>query len=880
MSNTNTLILSGCSVKENSAPIAITEKDFPRCDADPNCQVCAVLDKTVIYFNLPWKAHSLAFLTVHQTLKLLGVLWLISTPILASLFLVFYQLGQRIPAQPTLFWGVLLVSLYWLYYFLKREKPRRPMPNHSQSRLEASWAFSQASLATLHTAHLFSQKSKSSLGVDQLFFTLLENTRVKVILKRLGLDSEELKLGALNSIRLLKSSSSKPRSAGSKEFLASYQSALLYAYEEASHLNERYVEPEDLFVASLKVFGIAQELFRKKGISPEEVESCVNWVRQMSERVSLKTFLSGFLAPSGGLNRDWIGTITPELDRSGIDFTKLAQKGLLPEIVSREEEKSKVSDILSLESKNNVLLIGPAGAGKTSIVEGLAQDITLGGCPENLKFRRIVSLDLASLVAGAKNQGELEEKVQNIVHDLTFGNIILFLDDLHLLSSTKIGESETSILSLLEKPLSFGRLQIIGSTTQEGYHRYIEKEPTISRLFQIIAVKELNHSQALSVLLSVVPYLERRYRVFITFPAVEVCISLSERYIQSKVLPDSSLEALEQASQLASKSRLKEVFVELIKETISSLSKVPLGEVNQKESDKLLHLEEKLHQRVVGQDEAVKAVSDALRRSRAGLKAQNRPIAAFLFLGPTGVGKTELARALAQTYFGNEKNMTRLDMAEYETEESISQLIGAPPGQKGYEEGGGLTEAVKNQPYSLLLLDEIEKAHPKIISAFLSVLDDGRLTDSSGVVVDFTNTIIIATSNAGSEIIQTRISQNTPLAQVKEELLKNLGNYFKPEFLNRFDGIIVYKPLTKEELFKIATLQLNQVVDKLKERAIEFRFGPRLVEELSQLGFDPGLGARPLRRVIQERVENYLANQILQDKIKKGDTITLESLPT
>lgn len=870
MSDTNTLTLIECSVKNNSAPIAITEKDFARCDADPNCQVCAVLDKTVIYFNLPWKGHSLAFLTVHQTLKVLGVLWLISTPILASLFLVFYELRNRTPAHPTLFWGVLTVSLYWLYYFLKREKPRRPTLNPSQSRLEASWAFSQASLATLHTAHLFSQKSKSSPGVGQLFFTLLGNSNVRVVLKRLGLEPEGLKLEALNSLKLLENSSSK----------ASYRAVLFYAYEQALHLNGRFVESEDLFLSSLKVPGIAQELFRKKGISPEEVESCVNWVRQMSERVSLKTFLSGFLTPSGGLNRDWIGTITPELDRSGIDFTKLVQKGLLPEILGREEEKSKASDILSLASKNNVLLIGPAGAGKTSIVEGLAQDITLGGCRENLRFRRIVSLDLASLVAGAKNQGELEEKVQNIIHDLTFGNIILFLDDLHLLSSTKIGESETSILSLLEKPLSFGRLQIIGSTTQEEYHRYIEKEPTISRLFQIIEVKELNHSQALSVLLSVVPYLERRYRVFITFPAVEICVSLSERYIQNKVLPDSALDALEQASQLASKSSLKEVKVELIKEIISSLSKVPLGEVSQKESDKLLHLEEKLHQRVIGQDEAVKAVSDALRRSRAGLKAQNKPIAAFLFLGPTGVGKTELAKALAQTYFGNEKNMTRLDMAEYETEESIFQLIGAPPGQKGYEEGGGLTEAVKNQPFSLLLLDEIEKAHPKIISAFLSVLDDGRLTDSSGVVIDFTNTIIIATSNAQSEIIHTRINQNTPLSQIKEELLKNLGNYFKPEFLNRFDGIIVYKPLTKEELLKITTLQLNQVVNKLKERAIEFRFGPRLVEELSQLGFDPSLGARPLRRVIQEKVENYLANQILQDKIKKGDTIVIESLPT
>lgn len=873
MLDAQTLTLIYCRAKENSAPLAIGEKDFARCDSDPNCRVCGLLGKSVIYSNLPWKNHSLAFLTVHQIFKVLGVLWLISTPLLASLFLVFYQLGNRAPDNPALFWGVLLFSLYWLYYFLKREKPKKLLRvNTNQPRFEVLGAFSQTSLATLHTAHLFSQKSHSPLGVDQLFLTLLGNTRVKVVLRRLGLEQEQLRIETLNSLKLLKNSFTK-------EFLASYEAVLFYAYEQAIHLNGRFVESEDLFLSSLKVPGIAQELFRKKGISPEQVESCVNWVRQTSERVSLKTFLSGFLAPSGGLNRDWIGTITPELDRSGIDFTKLAQKGLLPEIICREEEKSRVSDILSLASKNNVLLIGPAGAGKTSIVEGLARDIALGGCRENLKFRRIVSLDLASLMAGARNQGELEKKVQNIIHDLTFGNIILFLDDLHLLSSTKIGESETSILSLLEKPLSFGRLQIIGSTTQEEYHKYIEKEPTISHLFQIIEVKELNPSQSLSVLLSVVPYLERSYRVFITFPAVEDCVSLSEAYIQNKVLPDSALEALERASQAANKSGVKQVSVELIEETISTLAKVPLGEVSQKESDKLLHLEEKLHLRVIGQDEAVKAVSDALRRSRAGLKAQNRPIAAFLFLGPTGVGKTELARALAQTYFGNEKNMIRLDMAEYEGEESISQLIGAPPGQKGYEEGGQLTEAVKNQPSSLLLLDEIEKSHPKIINAFLSVLDDGRLTDSSGVAVDFTNTIIIATSNAGSEIIQTLLNQNTPLSQIKEELLKNLGNYFKPEFLNRFDGIIVYKPLTKEELLKITTLQLNQVVDKLKERAIEFKFGPRLVEELSALGFNPSLGARPLRRVIQEKVENYLAKQILEDKIKKGDSVTLESLP-
>lgn len=863
-----------CPRPYNKGEIKLIAPDkINECDLTPNCEVCAKMGQTIIDFSLPYKSHPLAYLTIHKILRILGVIWLIFTPTLAAIMLSFIFLGHLPPVRPTIFWLVMLISLYWLYFFNKREKPSvlvGPEPNGNY--LDIASTFSTSSLDSIYTAYLYGSTTRTPTNIGHLLLALLDNPRVRLITARLGLDYMDLKK---RTISLIKSKSTK----SSRDFASDIRAVLFLSYEEAVHLNEKYVEPEDLLLATLEIPSIASELFKEIDVSYQSVQRCTQWVIKMLDRSSLHTFFSYFLSPTGVINQDMTGTVTPELDRVCIDFTKMAQKRLLPEIVGKITEKDEISDTLVKSTKNNVLLIGPAGSGKTSIVQGLAQDIADGVVSSELSYKRLVSLDLGSLISGAKNQGELEGKMQNILHDLEFGNIILFLDDIHNLASAKIGESEVSILALLEKPLSSGKLQIIGATTREEYHKYVEKEATIARLFNIIEVSKTEQSECLDILTSYTPVLERKYRVLATFPALKEAVELSERYIHDRVLPDKAIDVLEQSLILAKKKGSKILKVEFVKEVITTMTKIPVQDTNKDESDKLLHLEQKLHKRIIGQDEAVTAVANALRRARAGLKPDGRPIAAFLFLGPTGVGKTELAKALSEAYFGAEKNMTRLDMAEYSNEDSIFQLIGAAPGQKGAEAGGQLTEAVRNQPYSLLLLDEIEKANTKIINTFLSVLDDGRLTDSSGTEVDFTNTIIIATSNAGSDIIQKEFSKGAHVSQIREVLIKNLGNYFRPEFLNRFDAIIVYQPLTKNDTLAITKLMLDSLNLKLKEKGIEFRYGPRLVDQVAQAGFDPLLGGRPLRRVIQDRVENYLAQQILLQKIQKGQTITLNSLP-
>ena len=827
-------------------------------------QVQAKVNNHYLNVTLPMSGSPLFFVVTYKVLRFVGFSWLILTPLLGGTLLLFPIFDLNPPVSQESFWLILAVNLYWLYFFLKRSQPPKAVGLDLGSDPNIIQTFSNQSISLIQSTRL---KTNQPNHLD-LFLTSLEHPRVKMIVNRLGIDQKEF--------RSLRHASSKTPLA--KHLPASLSACLYLAYEEAAHLNERFVEPEDLFLASLKIPGNHLEVFKKHELSFESIEKCVSWVVEELNKKSVQSLLNNFLSPVGGLNRDWTGTITPELDTSGIDFTRLAQKGLLPDIVGRDEEITKIAELLQ-SSKNNVLLVGPAGSGKTAIVEGLAKKVVFGEIQSNLKYKRIVSLDVASLVGGTKTTGEIGSKITKIVKDLQYGNVVLFLDDLEIVSSTKLDQGETSLLALLERSLAYGKLQVIASTTPEGYKRHIETQPNIARLFQTVTIKEASEKECLAILLSYVPVLERKNKIFITYPAVEQAVKLSNQYLKNKVQPDIALEVLEQTTISVSKTNTKVVLKDHVEKTITGLTQIPLAPSSKEETSVLLNLEKKLHERVVGQEEAITAVSDAMRRLRAGLKNGTRPIATFLFLGPTGVGKTELAKTLCNEYFGSEKRMVRLDMSEYETEESISGLIGPPPGQEGFESGGQLTQAVKNQPFSLILLDEIEKANPKIINLFLSLIDEGRLSDSSGEEVDFTNTIVIATSNAGSDLIKSEVEKNTPIQRIQSDVINEISKYFKPEFLNRFDGIIVYKPLSVNEVMKIAIIFLDELSSHLKEKQITFRFGPELVDQLASLGYDPKFGARPLRRVIQEKVENYLAKQILAGKIKSGDTVNLAKLP-
>jgi len=609
-------------------------------------------------------------------------------------------------------------------------------------------------------------------------------------------------------------------------------------------------------------------------------------------------------------------------------------------VIGRAKEIETVIEILSRRKKNNPVLIGEPGVGKTAIVEGLAQRIVRGEVPEILRNKRLVELNVNSLVAGTKYRGEFEERVKAILDEILAhqDELILFIDEIHTIVGAGQAEGGMDLANAFKPALARGELHLIGATTLNEYQKYIEKDAALERRFQPVFIAEPTVEQTIQILRGLRDRFEAHHKVRITDEAIVAAAELSDRFITGRYLPDKAIDLIDQAAarvriQATSRpaevqeleaqlqelkreldyatsrkqfdrakeleariketekaleeatekwkksvaSEVPEVRAEHVAEIISRLTGIPVSELTQEERERLLKLEEKLHERVVGQDEAVRAVAAAVRRSRAGLKEKHRPIATFLFLGPTGVGKTELAKALAWAVFGDEDALIRLDMSEYMERHTVSRLIGAPPGYVGYEEGGQLTERVRRRPYSVILLDEIEKAHPDVHNILLQVFDDGRLTDGKGRTVDFSNTIIIATSNLGSELIQRNLSappgQKLSYEELKEKLMEILRRHFRPEFLNRIDEIIVFHALTKEQIKDIVKLQLERVKRMARGQGIELEFDESLVEHLAEVGYRPEFGARELRRKIQTEVENPLAEALLSGEFSRGDQV-------
>jgi ATP-dependent Clp protease ATP-binding subunit ClpC len=624
------------------------------------------------------------------------------------------------------------------------------------------------------------------------------------------------------------------------------------------------------------------------------------------------------------------------INKYGIDLTDLARKDKLDPVIGRDKEIQKCIETLSRRTKNNPVLIGDPGVGKTAIVEGIAQKIVKNEVPENLKNKRIIKLDLSRLLAGAKYRGEFEERLKAVIDEVKSSNdIILFIDEIHTLVGAGAAEGAMDAANMLKPELARGEIQLIGATTINEYRKYIEKDAALERRLQPIYVDEPDIPITIEILKGLRPKYEKFHNVKITDDAIEYAVKLSKQYIPFRFLPDKAIDLIDQAcakiktqeskipphlTQLEEKiNKLNEelnwavlnqqyekaasiqielkklqkeyeeqynkfkkeyplknvVDKEVIALVVSELTNIPVSSLTQDEREKLLKLEEIMHQRLINQEEAITTISDAIRRARTNLKDPNRPIAVFLFLGPTGVGKTESAKTLAQALFGDSNMLIRFDMSEYMEKHEVSKLIGAPPGYVGYEEGGQLTEAVRRKPFSVLLFDEIEKAHFEVFDIFLQVFDEGRLTDSHGKTADFRNTIVIMTSNLGSDLIRDLAQKEKTYEEIKEQVIKYIEHRFRPEFLNRIDEIIIFKPLTTTEVMKILDILINNLNQKLKENQIEVELTDKLKEYILKKGYSVIYGARPLKRVFQKVIENELAKLILQNKITPNSKVIL-----
>lgn len=692
---------------------------------------------------------------------------------------------------------------------------------------------------------------------------------------------------------------------------------------EAKRGERNYIGAADILMGLVQVPGAASGALAASGLDPNSLREEVSTLEDGSPQGSSKP------------------TKTPALDKLSRDLTKLAREGKLDPVIGREREAERMINILSRKTKNNPVLIGEAGVGKTAVVEGLAQKIVQGQVPDNLKGKRLLALSLGGAVAGTKYRGEFEKRIQKVISEVTSsGDVILFVDELHTLVGAGAAEGAIDASNILKPSLAKGEIQCIGATTLDEYRKYVEKDKALERRFQPVTVGEPTVEETVEILEGLRERYEEYHGVKITREAIEAAARLSDRYIQERFLPDKAIDVMDEAGARArigkastslNTDRIKEelerirgekqkaveneefekaatlkeregklegkmkmspdkkgstpkVSPEDVAYIVSSWTGIPVTEMTRTETSKLLNMERELHRRIVGQNEAVRIISQSIRRARAGVKNMKRPIGCFMFLGPTGVGKTQLARSLAQFLFGSEEAIVRLDMSEYMERFSVSRLTGAPPGYVGYQEGGELTEKIRRNPYSVVLLDEIEKAHPDVFNVLLQMMEDGRLSDNLGHTVDFRNTILIMTSNLGAREITADSKlgfspgekEALSYEEIREKVTSALKRHFRPEFLNRLDEVIVLRSLTRDDMAEIVDIMIEEETKTLAESGINFEITDKAKRRIAEEGYDPDFGARPLRRAIQRLIENPLSEEILRGTLKRGDRVVAD----
>jgi len=800
--------------------------------------------------------------------------------------------------------------------------------------------FTQRARRVLSLAHQEAERMRHNyIGTEHLLLGLIreEGGVAGRVLRELGLEADRVQ-------EIVERLTGTGHYRGGKLDLSpGTQKVLEYGVEEAHRMGHHYIGTEHLLLGLVRHGeGVAIDVLRKLGITPEQI-------RRQTRRVLQESSISRRpgISETKSSKQEQQKPKTPLVDQLATDLTSLAEEAKLDPVIGRQMEIERVIQVLARRTKNNPALIGEPGVGKTAIVEGLAQRIVEGDVPAPLLNKRVLQLDVGSLVAGTMYRGQFEERLKRVIDELKSSAAILFIDEVHMLVGAGAAGSSVDAANILKPALSRGELQVIGATTLDEYRKHIESDAALERRFQPIMVEEPTIDETIEILRGVRSAYEEHHRLNISDEALDAAAHLSARYVTERFLPDKAIDLIDESSsrvrmyKSAAAKTAKELIDQLrqlrqnhalaledsryddaqdllerqealerqlerlrtgwdrssspvvtaedIAEVVSMWTGVPVMQIAQSESQRLLKMEEELKEHIIGQDEAVQAVAKAVRRGRAGLKDPRRPIGSFIFLGPTGVGKTELTKALARFLFGSEESLIQLDMSEFMERHTVSRLVGAPPGYVGYEEAGQLTEAIRRRPYSIVVFDEIEKAHPEAHNMLLQIMEEGHLSDARGHRVDFRNALIVMTSNIGADMIKRQTSlgfqfkkdeeveEQMAYEEMRKKLLESLKRVFRPEFVNRLDAVIVFRSLNKEDIKKIVELELRKVSQRLEEHNIVLNSTPASLELLANLGYDPDMGARPLRRVIQQKVEDVLSDALLAGEFEDGDTILVDA---
>lgn len=887
----------------------VNAKECPVCDG---FGIIGSLDGLVLYWDREINKDNLIVYKAEKWLNFFikAVLMIIAGLGLLSLFYAVYlndfnfreilsfEFWKQSSLYLSYFWVSLLFDLYLIYFVsLEADRKRKvavrkyksdddlsqvvpPPVDWQQAKnisrklnIEISKAFSTEALDVVAKAFDIAYKyhAMEVAPIHFLIAALVISGKAQNIFVRLGVELNDF------ADKIGRAAARYPMDEGNTVFAVDAKKIVIKAYRQAYINRFDYVETLDIVYEAVKNDPYISEVLLDLGITPEKIDNVIVWFR-IQRRLTQQWQLyrtSSKLKSKTGIDRVMTAVQTPLLNRYSDDLTLMAKMGYLDLSIDREKEYEELFRVLEGSSVKAVIFVGEPGVGKTAIIEGLAQKMIADDVPELMRDKRLVSLSVSRLVAGA-SISEAQQRLLICLNEIAHaGNVILYIDNFHDLMAMSGG---SGLVEVLSEALSKNMFSLICGTTLVNYRKYIENT-SVTNLLKKIEVKEPDINAAIQIIEGKAGFIENKNNVYLTYDAIESAVKLTDRFIHEQFLPYKAITLLEEVAVWARKNKGAKGMITgndvatLISEKIS----MPVSQITQTETTKLLNLEQIIHERMIDQEEAVAAVANSLRRARAELRETNRPIANLLFLGPTGVGKTELAKTIAAVYFGNEDNMVRVDMSEYQDASSINRLIGAPQGYAGAGSGGVLTEAVRQKPYSIVLLDELEKASPDILNLFLQVMDDGRLTDAGGRTIDFTNVILIATSNAQTNFIQQKLQEGLSVEEIKRQLMETeLKQYFRPEFINRFDSIIIFKPLGFEEVVKIARLMLAKVSKNMETKGINFQFTDDAVNELAQIGFDPQYGARPLRRAIQEHVDNALANYLLSGKIGRRDIAVMD----